>query len=392
MKYTLAGIDIGTHTTRVIVVELPQQATDRGLAPRVLGVGTAETTGMHRGYIMNHHEVVKTLKQAIRNAEKSSNIPIDRAVIALGGISLTADTITQMITINRADGVITELDIERAIEKCEEQLHQQKKNRHILHALPSEYILDDQKMTSAPIGLRGNRLSIKTLLISCLENHYTDLVRAVHDAGIDVLEVRAAPLAASYIALSPKQKIAGCVLVDIGSETVSASVFEDNHMTSLEVFALGSSHITNDIALGFQLDIQDAESLKQGKTSGDHHQQPISKKKIDEIIEARLADIFELVQNHLKKIKRDGVLPGGIIITGGGSQLASITDFARATLRIPSQTLSLNKSKMNDSTWFVAYGLTMFISHDLFVEKNIFEKMSIAIQGFFKKIFDNLIP
>ncbi len=150
----------------------------------------------------------------------------------------------------------------------------------------------------------------------------------------------------------------GCVLANIGAETVSIVVFENNIPISLEVFPIGSTDITNDIALGLKIPLEEAEEIKLGNTSNES----FSKKKLEEIVEARLSDIFELIEAHLKKIGRSGLLPAGIIITGGGSGLGSLEDFAKLSLKLPSRiasfTMSGNfKSPIKDATWAVAYGL-----------------------------------
>jgi cell division protein FtsA len=147
-------------------------------------------------------------------------------------------------------------------------------------------------------------------------------------------------------------------LANIGSETVSIAVFENDVPISMEVFPLGGNDITNDIALGLKIPIEEAEDLKRGTIVG----LDFPKKKLDEIIAARLSDIFDLIEAHLKKIGRNGLLPAGIVITGGGSSLGTIDDLARAALRLPSRIANINfgegsKGQIKDSSWSVAFGL-----------------------------------
>ncbi len=159
--------------------------------------------------------------------------------------------------------------------------------------------------------------------------------------------------------LTKAQKRAGCVLANIGAETVSIVVFENNTPISMKVFPIGSTDITNDIALGLKIPLEEAEKLKRGHSAGVTY----SKRKLDEIVGARLSDIFELIDAHLKKIKRDGLLPAGIIITGGGSGIATIQDLAKASLRLPSRIATLDpgqNGKVRDASWAVAYGLCMW--------------------------------
>ncbi len=202
------------------------------------------------------------------------------------------------------------------------------------------------------------------LYITSLEHHLNDIIQAVEEAGVSVEDVMAAPIAASLITLSKSQKIAGCVLANIGAETVSIAVFENNAPASLEVFPIGSTDITNDIALGLKVPLEEAEQIKIGAITGS----AFPRKKLEEIIAARLSDIFELIEAHLKKIGRNGLLPAGIVITGGGSGLSNIEDMAKAALNLPSRLGSVSfgredKASFRDSTWAVAYGLCVLGTH-----------------------------
>jgi cell division protein FtsA len=210
-------------------------------------------------------------------------------------------------------------------------------------------------------GLKGVRLAVETLFITCQERHVHDLVTAVEDAGLEVEDVVAAPLAASFIALSKLQKRVGCVLANIGAETLSIIVFEDNTPTSIKVFPVGASDITNDLALGLRISPEEAEGLKSGAVLNSSY----PKKKVEDLIARRVQDMFKLIEAHLKKIGKDELLPAGIILTGGGSAIHTVADLAKAVLRLPSRTASLAegaaaKMQLRDSSWAVAYGLTVW--------------------------------
>jgi cell division protein FtsA len=165
------------------------------------------------------------------------------------------------------------------------------------------------------------------------------------------------------VTLNKTQKIAGCILANIGAETVSIAVFENNIPSSLEVFPIGSTDITNDIALGLRVPLEEAEQIKIGAITGSS----FPRKKLEEIISARLSDIFELIEAHLRKIGRNGLLPAGIIITGGGSGLNSLDILAKAALKLPSKIGTIGaldgKSSFKDATWAVAYGLCLWGIH-----------------------------
>ena len=219
------------------------------------------------------------------------------------------------------------------------------------------------------------------------------MVTALGLANIEILDVVASPLSLSTILLNTKQKIAGCALLDIGAETVSIAVFENNLLISLQVFPIGSMDITKDVALGFKITLEEAESVKLGSVLGGD----FPKKKVDEIIEARLSDIFELVENHLKRIRRNGLLPAGIIITGGGSYIPRIEELARKQLNLPAKvgptdgTIN-NKFKIKDASWYGALGLALSTPTGANnIENSIGDNIK-QVKGFFKSIFSQLLP
>ena len=359
MRNITVGIDIGTHQIKVVAAELVKE--NNKLSSHIIGTGQAESKGLRHGYVINNDDVVDSIKTAVAQAEKTSGIKIRRAFVAVGGIGLSAVTGTASVIIGRADLQITELDIEKLTSVCEEGLSPNLiQNRRILHSIPVQYKIDGKVvLAKSPLDMVGTKLEVKMLFVTCLEPHLNSLLEAVDEADIEVVDSLASPIAASFVTLSKSQKMAGCVLANIGAETVSVVVFENNIPISLEVFPIGSTDITNDIALGLKISLEEAENIKIGSVGPGS----FSKKRIDEIISARLYDIFELIENHLKKIGRNELLPAGVFIIGGGSSTTNIEDFAKTALKLPSRIATINfgdkKNNSRDTIWTVAYGLCM---------------------------------
>lgn len=356
-----AGIDVGTYQVKVVVAEsLPQK--DREF-PKILGTGYAESRGLRHGYIINSNEVSDSIREAIAQAEKASQIKIKRAFLSLGGVGLEAVIGNGSVLASRGDGEITHLDTNRIIEDAKNSLPKNTiLNRRVIHQVPLSYKIDEKEVLgNNPVGLKGVRLEGKVLFVTTLEKHLDDLVEAVENAGVEVEDVMASPLAASLVSLTKTQKMAGCILANIGSETVSIVVFEGGLPISLEIFPIGSNDVTNDIALGLRVPLDEAEKIKLGAVTGTNY----SKRKFDEIVTARLSDILDLIEAHLKKINRSGLLPAGIIITGGGSGISTIEDLAKAHLKLPSKISLVNvphpiRSQVKDASWSVAYGLCIW--------------------------------
>lgn len=355
-KYSV-GIDIGTYHVKVAVVE---NGEGKHSAPRIIGTGYAESKGMRYGYIISNDEVRESIKKAVALAQKSSGVTIRNALLAIGGVSLDSIIGEGSVIVSRGDSEVTQVDIDRLNEAIEDNLPGPEIiNKKILHTIPQKYLLDGKVLTGSPLSLKGVKLQCQNLYITCFEQHLHDLIDVVESLGIEVVDIVASPLAAGLVTVTPAQKMAGCVLANIGSETVTLAVYEDSIPISLTVLPIGSNDITNDIALGLKIPLEDAEGIKQGSvhTSGIR----VSRKELGEIINARLSDIFELIRGHLIKIKKDGILPAGVIITGGGSNLSSIDPLAKDILELPAKTADLrlanNQSGIRDSSWSVAYGL-----------------------------------
>ncbi len=382
------GIDIGTYQVKVVVTELFKENGKN--IPRILGTGIAESKGLRHGYIINTDDVTESVALAVAQAEKGSGISIKRAYISVGGVGLSGVISIGQTVVSRADLEISELDLAKVNDACEAEIPPALiQNRRILHAIPVSYKIDSKMVLgNRPLGMRGSKLEAKMLFITCLEPHLADLMYAVDRAGIEVIDVLASPIAASVVTLTKAQKIAGCVLANIGAETISLVVYENNIPISLEVFPIGSTDITHDIALGLKVPIEEAENIKMGVVT----QTSVPRKKLEEIVNARLSDMFELIEAHLKKIGRNGMLPGGIFISGGGSGIGTIEDFAKASLKLPSKIAQINlgeKSRLGDSTWSVAYGLCMVgfskdTQHDIGIKGNAHDTVK-KIFGWFKQ-------
>jgi cell division protein FtsA len=355
-RHIAVGIDIGSYQIKVVVAETDPQTN----TPHIIGTGIAESKGLRHGYIMNGSEVVRSIKKAAAQAEKASGIQIKKAFLSIGGVGLCGNTCQGAVMVSRGDSEITDLDVKKVQEVCEQEIPSPLSlNRKIIHTIPIAYRIDSKTVLGRPQGMKGLKLETRILFVSTLEQHLNDLIAVVGEAGIIVEDVMAAPIAASLVTLTKAQKIAGVVLANIGAETVSIVVFENNVPISLEVFPIGSNDITNDIALGLKIPLEEAEKAKTGKNN------TYPRKKLEEIIGARLSDIFELIDTHLRKINRNGLLPAGIVITGGGSSTASIENQAKESLKLPSRIADLvadgaPRTQIKDSTWSVAYGLCIF--------------------------------
>jgi cell division protein FtsA len=352
-QHTTVGIDIGSSLIRVVVTG----AEGTGRYPAILGIGTAESKGMRHGYVVSRDEAQQALRKALKDAEKESGIRIRHASLAIGGIGISCVSAVGTAVVSRADSIVSRFDIDKAIAEAEEQV--ELRNKAILHAFPTSFKVDGKELPARPEGITGGKLEVKTLFITILEQHLDDIIGVINDAGVKVTSFTAMPIAAEKLILSDLQRNFGCALIDIGAETVSVSVFENNNLASVHVFGIGSLDITKDIALGLRVTPEEAESLKIGAVSF----QSVPKKRLDEIIEARLTDVFELIDKYFKKIGRSGLLPAGAILIGGGSNSSMIESVAKSMLKIPVKVgrieLSTVKGTLKDQRIACSYGVAV---------------------------------
>ena len=351
------GIDIGTHQTKVVVVE--EVMTPEGPQIHIVGTGMSETAGMRHGYVVDMADATASILAAKQQAESVARMPIKAGFLAVGGVSLDEARGSGETIISRADSQITDLDIEKVRDAARRAAEPSFINRRVLHEIPLGWHVDGVKTMGEPLGMRGTKLEGEFLFITCLAQHADLLTNAVENADIEVIDRMASPLAGSYVTLTKDQKMKGCVLANIGAETVSIVVYDEGFPISAKVFPIGSTNITDDLALGFKISLEDAERIKLGRLSGTMY----PRKKVEEIVSTRFRTMFDLIDKHLRSIGRRGTLPAGIILTGGGAGQGSITDIAKGALNLPSRIADLKlaaDTKVRDSTWAVAYGLALW--------------------------------
>lgn len=393
------GIDVGSNHVKVVVSE--RSSTKEKKLPKIIATGHTESKGLHHGYIVNVPDVTECVRQAINEAEKMAKIKIKKVFLSVGGIGLESISEYGSAIVSRGDGQITKTDVEKAIEAAEKAIPQQIiANRSIVNtAIPLSYKIDGKEVLGGnPVGMKGLKIDAKVFFVTCFTKQLTDLVSAVEDAGLEVIDVLPAPLAASVVNLNKVQKMAGCVLANIGAETLSVVVFENGLPVSLEVFPIGSNDITNDIALGLRVSLEEAENIKKGALTNSS----FTKKDLDRIIVSRISDMFDLVEAHLKKIGRSGLLPAGVILTGGGSSIHTIEEMAKVALRLPSKLGGLPTEEdgrpIKDSSWSVAYGLSIWGFTGNTTESSIgFEKPAFGgfveeLKNWFKSIIHPFLP
>jgi cell division protein FtsA len=392
----LVGIDIGSSNIRTIIAQ-----NTNNEKPRVVGVNSIPSFGIRRGVIVDTEEVAKSISESLEKSEKMAGVRVKKAIVSIGGTDIGFQDAKGVVAVGKADGEVTENDIERVL--AEIQATPLPLNKEIIHIVPRSYRLDDQENIKDPIGMKGVRLEADSLLIEGSSTHIKNVIKCVEQSDVEVEDIVLEPLAAAKAVLGKKQKELGVALINIGGGTTSLAVFEEGELLHTAVIPVGAGHITNDIAIGLRSSIDVAEKVK--LEYGIAIPDEVSKKeeidlgKIDsqeeglvfryhvaEIIEARLEEIFKLVNKELAGIKRVGLLPAGAVLAGGGAKLPYIADVAKKILGLPIQIgfptgLGGMMNEVDDPSFATAVGLILWSQEQEAISRGVFTGV---------KVFDNI--
>lgn len=343
----ICGLDIGTSNIRAVIAQIRFDQEK----PQIFGVGQAPSFGLRRGIVVDIAETASGIKRAIEEAEKAANVSIESAIINIGGNHITCRFSKGVVAVSRADGEISDEDKERAIKAAKTIPIPQ--NRELLHVIPRHFAVDEEKFIKDPVGMSGVRLEADALLIEGSTPFIKNLTKCLHEAEIGIDNLVLSNLASAQAVLSKRQKELGVLVLDLGGGTTGFTVFEEGDILHTCVLPIGGSHITNDLAIGLRTSVDVAEKLKieygsalpeeiskkevinLAKLEGEDEEVP--RKYIAEIIQARLGEIFDLANRELKKIDRQGLLPSGVVLVGGGAKIPGVVEMAKQELKLPMQ-------------------------------------------------------
>ncbi len=380
-EHIFIGLDIGSSTIRVVV---GKQESELG-TPSIIGVGEAVSQGIRRGVIVDIDEAVSSISQALEKAERMTGLTLNHAVVSVGGAQITAHESHGVVAVARADGEITENDVVRVVDAS--QAISIPANREILHVIPKNFTVDGQTGIKDPVGMSGIRLEVDSQIIQASVPFIKNLTKCIMQAGLEIDDLVLAPLAAAQAVLTKKQKELGVALIDLGGGTTGLVVFEEGDLVASTILSVGSMHITNDLAIGLRTSVDTAEKVKLQYAQAEvrevkkdvdidlskidrQEEGKVTTKHVAEIVEARLEEIFDLINKELKRINCDGQLPAGAILTGGGAKLPGGVELAKKQLRLPVSlgqpgTVTTVIDRVDDPGFATAVGLVMWANEFL---------------------------
>jgi len=406
MSNLITSLDLGSSQIKGIIAEKKKDGTFS-----VIAVFKQPSSGFRKGILVDEKEAAEVLRQLILDIKKISRGAVKNIAISVNGEHIRSRSAEASIAVSRPDQEITQEDIETVLKNC--QAMKRPANYTILHNIVRQYFIDDIGDILNPLGMTGSRLGIDALIIEAFAPHLNNVVKTLQKVGGNVVGgLIFAPLAAGRAVLSRRQKEAGVLVIDFGGQTTSFVLYEENKVKYAKSLALGCHYLTSDIAIGLKIKMELAEVLKLSYGCALAEEIPqkeiikmgdidpkmkneVSRRYLAQIIEVRLVEILEMVDNELKVLGRKPYLPAGIVITGGGAKTFGLIDLVKRTLKFETQlgypsldNFEIKNSNyqemLDDPEFAVALGLILISSEE--------SQKILTPQGFFKRLISNFIP
>lgn len=342
----ITGLDIGTTKIGVIIAEVENDSQ-----PKVIGVGTAPSEGLRKGVVVNLEKTVRSIETALDHAEQMAGVKIDQVYVGIAGDHIRSYNGRGVVAVAGPDNEITEDDVRRAIDAAKAVV--MPIDREIIHIIPQEFIVDDQRGIKDPLGMSGVRLETEVHIVTGAITSAQNICRSVERAGLDVKDLVLEPLASSYSVLSEDEKELGVVVMDMGGGTTDIAMFFEGCIRHTAVVALGGGNVTHDIALCLRTPIDQAETIKMKHGCalptlienpdetieipgvGGRPPRKVAQDLLVDIIHPRMEEIFRLSGGEIRKSEFANLMTAGIVLTGGGALIKGAVELAEEVFDMP---------------------------------------------------------
>jgi len=345
----LVGIDVGTSKVCALIGEIGR---DGKLT--VIGHGTVPASGLKKGAVVNIDQTVRSIRDAVERAERLSGWKIDKAFVGVGGAQIESLNSTGQVAVSAHTREVAREDIRRAIEVARAVAIPT--NREVLHVERRGFIVDGQEGVKDPLGMSALRLEVETHIVTAPQTAVQNLMKCVAQAGVKIDELVVNALASAEAVANETERELGVAVADIGAGTIDLAMFNEGSPFHTSVLPVGGNFVTNDIAIGIKTSLPVAEELKiqhgtcdlkaiaddeeiSVSVLGEDAGRTVSRLEVCQIIEARMRETLELLAGEMKSAGA-GMLPAGIILTGGGAQLAGLAELGREVLGMPVRVVS----------------------------------------------------
>lgn len=382
MEEILVGIDVGTTKVCTLVGRVEDENRIR-----ILGVGIEPSDGIRKGVIVDLGAASQAITRSVEKAEHTSGLEITTALVSLAGAHVSSVNSRGAVAVPH--GLIDKIDVMRALDQARAVAIPH--DREIIHVVQRGYTVDGQEGIHTPVGMHGYKLEVETHIITAAASTVDNLRQCVGAAGVDIQQFVLNPLASAEVVLTDQEREMGVAVCDIGGGTTDLAIYVDGDVWHTMVLAVGGNHLTQDIAHGLRLPVTQAEEVKkqQGhairsevgpeeyfsiRPFGEDRPVQINRQDLAHIIEARTEELFNLILQEIKRSGYDGLLPAGMVLTGGTSALPGIRRVASEVLGMPVRTAQpenlvglvekLNSPSFSTSVGLLHWALTMH-DHDL---------------------------
>ena len=338
----LTSIDVGTTKICTTMADV----SDSG-AIRIVGVGVTQSSGLHKGLVVNINEAREAIRESVKRAEQASNHKIESAYVGVTGRHVSSMNNRGVVAITRNDRLVRPDDLKRVLQ-CARTI-KVPDDRKLLHVIPRGYAVDGQVGIKNPVGMHGLRLDVETHIITAAITSIQNLVKCIRSIDIDIDDLILEPLASSEAVLTDDERQVGVILADIGGGTTDITAFKDGSIWHTSILPVAGYQVTRDIAIGLGLPFDVAEQMKkrygsvmpvhEGKVetastiSADGH--GVSHQDMCDIIRSRVEEIIRLILLELPHTEHESIVPAGLVLTGGSSNLSGIEALGRDILRLP---------------------------------------------------------
>lgn len=398
----LVGLDIGTTKICAVVAEVRDDGVE------IIGVGFHPSIGLKKGVVINVESTVKSIRKAVEDAERMAGVEINSVYIGIAGSHIKGMNSHGVIAIKGQE--VSQEDIDRVLDAAKAVAIPL--DREVLHVLPQEYIVDDQGGIMDPVGMTGVRLEARVHIVTGAATAIQNLVKCTNRAGLDVADIVLQPLASAEAVLTQEEKDLGVGLIDFGGGTTDLVLFVDGTIRHSSVLGLGGNNLTNDIAIGLKTPMSDADKIKvlhgcclssmvardeniEVPSVGGRKPRLLSRQILAEILEPRVEEIFNLLDQDINNTGLKDSLTSGLVITGGSALVMGLSEMADQIFQLPTRIgyprrISGLVDMVNSPMFATAVGLVLYaLEHQSdkkihIRDSNIFNKVTGRMRSWFK--------
>jgi len=347
VERTIAAIDIGTTKICTLVAEI----NELGVL-RIVGVGVTPSHGLRKGVVVSANDAADAIVASVERAERISGYHITRAYVSIAGAHVASLNSRGIVAIPHGDRGITDEDVARALDAS--QAISMPEHQEVIHVVPRGFSIDGQEGVSDPRGMFGARLEVEAHIVTGSALSIQNLVKCVTTLNIEVDQLVLSPLAAGEAVLTSTERTMGVALADIGGGTTDIAIFIEGSVWHTAILPVGGNHLTNDVAICLRTPAEEAEEIKKKygharpdqiavdeemdiAAFGEETHQKLPRRQLAEVLHARVEEIATLVLQEIKRSGYDGLLPAGVVLCGGTSELPGIREVFREVIGLPAR-------------------------------------------------------